>query len=312
MRGFLSMTCPRAHLVDAENGGLYHCLSRCVRRAWLCGEDAASGRSFEHRKEWVEHCLLNLASIFTVNLFGYAVLSNHYHLIIETLPHEARQLTDVEVAQRWLRLSPSLSEKTAQKRLAALLDNPTRLAELRLRLGSLSWFMRYINEPIARRANKEDGCKGRFWEGRFQSFALLDEPAAVCGLTYVDLNPIRAAITTSVQHSPHTSIKRRIALQHTDCAPLADLSRLGLTLSSYRQLLEWTVALERGAPLEPSDSTRHLFKRFGHQPADWHSRVMAIRRHYRAYGSADNLKRYADKIGQRWIKGTRTPRSNSR
>jgi putative transposase len=167
MRGFLSMTYPRAHLVDAENGGLYHCLSRCVRRAWLYGEDAASGRSFEHRKEWVEHCLLNLASIFTVNLFGYAVLSNHYHLIIETLPHEARQLTDVEVAQRWLRLSPSLSEKTAQKRLAALLDNPTRLAELRLRLGSLSWFMRYINEPIARRANKEDGCKGRFWEGRF-------------------------------------------------------------------------------------------------------------------------------------------------
>ena len=255
MRGFLSMTYPRAHLVDAENGGLYHCLSRCVRRAWLCGEDAASGRSFEHRKEWVEHCLLNLASIFTVNLFGYAVLSNHYHLIIETLPHEARQLTDVEVAQRWLRLSPSLSEKTAQKRLAALLDNPTRLAELRLRLGSLSWFMRYINEPIARRANKEDGCKGRFWEGRFQSFALLDEPAAVCGLTYVDLNPIRAAITTSVQHSPHTSIKRRIALQHTDCAPLADLSRLGLTLSSYRQLLEWTIALERGAPIESIDST---------------------------------------------------------
>ena len=62
------MTYPRAHLVDAENGGLYHCLSRCVRRAWLCGEDAASGHSFEHRKEWVEHCLLNLASIFTVNL----------------------------------------------------------------------------------------------------------------------------------------------------------------------------------------------------------------------------------------------------
>ena len=66
------MTYPRAHLVDTEYGGFYHCVSRCVRRAWLCGKDPISGHSYEHRKQWVESYLLRLANIFTVNLFGCA------------------------------------------------------------------------------------------------------------------------------------------------------------------------------------------------------------------------------------------------
>jgi REP element-mobilizing transposase RayT len=299
------MTYPRAHLVDAENGGFYHCVSRCVRRAWLCGKDPISGDSFEHRKEWVESYLLRLANIFAVNLYGYAVMSNHYHVIIETLPAAAKAFDDEEVARRWVQLSPALSENAANKRVAAILDNPKRLDKLRLRLGSLSWFMRYINEPIARRANKEDDCKGRFWEGRFKSFALLDDPAVVCGLAYVDLNPIRAGIVASIDQAPHTSIKRRIAHKDGDCAPLADLERFGLTLSTYRQLLEWTASLDRGTGAEPSNPTRDLLQRLGREPGQWSSHVLSNRLGHRAYGSANNLKRYAKLLGQRWIKGCR-------
>jgi len=76
----------------------------------------------------------------------------------------------------------------------AILGNPERLTESRMRLGSLSWFMKALNEPIARQANREDGCKGKSWESRFKCQALLEEHAVLSCMAYVDLNPARAAI----------------------------------------------------------------------------------------------------------------------
>ena len=128
------------------------------------------------------------------------VMSNHLHLVLRTRPDWVESWSDGEVAVRWLRLfsksraADDKKTRPSDSEIKALTGNDQRMAELRLRLSSVSWFMRSLNEHVARLANREDGCKGRFWEGRFKCQALLDEAAVLACMAYVDLNPIRAGL----------------------------------------------------------------------------------------------------------------------
>ncbi len=299
------MTYPRAHLVDADNGGFYHCISRCVRRGWLCGIDAVSGHSFEHRRDWVEARLLELAALFAIDLYGYAVMSNHYHCVIEVVPGRVDDWSDEEVARRWCLLCPSGTEADTARKHCALLANHERLAEVRTRLGSLSWFMRFINEPIARRANREDGVTGRFWEGRFKSVALLDDAAVLACMAYVDLNPVRAKMARCAEAAEHTSIARRVQMPGERCAPLASLTALALTLAEYRALLQWTVDVHHGGGAPPEAVTRRALARLKQRPDAWLGAVRAHRFRYRAYGALSLLRRHAETLGQRYLCGAK-------
>ena len=140
----------------------------------------------------------------------------HYHTVLRTRPDLVALWSDREVATRWLTLFPRHRDVNGvplpptEKEIRALTDRPERIAELRKRLCSLSWFMGRLNEFIARAANKEDKVKGRFWESRFKCQALLDEVATVSCMVYVDLNPIRAGVAETPEDSDFTSIQERI------------------------------------------------------------------------------------------------------
>jgi hypothetical protein len=105
--------------------------------------------------------------------------------------------------------------------LQAIKADPARLAVIRGRLSHLSWFMRCLAEPIARAVNVEEESSGRFWQGRFKSLPLLDEPALIACLAYVDLNPIRARLAETPETSPFTSVFERLhaQLQYSETAP---------------------------------------------------------------------------------------------
>ena len=198
---------PRRIQVDLRSTPYYHCISRCVRRAFLCGEDQLSGRSFNHRRQWLVDRMKFLAGIFTIDICAYAFMSNHYHLVLRVCSERAKGLGDTEVIERQRLLFPGAVDAWERR---ATEDQAKLVHEWRERLCDLSWFMRCLNESIARRANDEDECTGRFWEGRFRSQALLDEGALLTCMSYVDLNPIRAGLASSLEDAEFTSIRERL------------------------------------------------------------------------------------------------------
>ena len=208
------MATPRKQQISLANTPYYHCIARCVRRAFLCGEDTLSGQNYEHRRGWVEDKLHFLSQVFAIDICSYAVMSNHYHVVLFIDEEKAKHWNILEVLERWHRLYKGtlLTQQYCRgERLARpLLDIVKSTAEVyRKRLIKISWFMGYINEGIAKAANREDKCKGRFWEGRFTSQALLDEAALAACMAYVDLNPIRANIAKKPETSNYTSVKLR-------------------------------------------------------------------------------------------------------
>jgi REP element-mobilizing transposase RayT len=223
------MGLPRSYYVREGQEGVYHCFSRCVRRAFLCGFDALTLRDFSHRKAWLVERLRYLAAIFAIEVCAYAIMETHYHTILRTRPDIVASWPDREVARRWLTLFPRhrgiqrTSIAPTEEEIRALADRPERIAQLRQRLSSLSWFMGRLNEFIARAANKEDNVKGRFWEGRFKCQALLDEAAIASCMVYVDLNPIRAGVAPTPEESDFTSIQERIRAVRKESMALTSL-----------------------------------------------------------------------------------------
>jgi REP element-mobilizing transposase RayT len=293
--------------VDPDAPGFYHCMSRCVRRAWLCGDDPVTGRNFDHRRGWIEARLLHLAESFAVSLYAWAVMSNHTHVVLRIDPAAADSWSDEDVARRWARLSRSIEPRPEvewERRVRVLLTQPDRLAELRGRLGSLSWFMRFLNEAVARAANAEDDCTGRFWEGRYKCQALLDEAAVLACMAYVDLNPIRAGVADSLQESEFTSIHRRLRSMNSGAvrpdAPLRPLTGPGtsgpeLTLRAYVELVART-GRPSSRPTIPAGIRA--------SPDWWIGCVLRIEEVFAAaVGLPDSLREFAIATGRTRLRG---------
>ena len=207
------MTQPRSQQVSLLDTPYYHCVSRCVRRAFLCGNDERTGVCYEHRRQWIVDRMRLLSSIFTLDICAYAVMNNHYHLVVKI--DSSKQFSNQEVIQRWLTLykGPLLVQRFAQGETLDQAECKTVddiVTVWRNRLQDLSWFMKCLNEPIARMANQEDNCTGHFWESRFKCQPLLSEEALLSCMAYVDLNPVRAGMADTPEDSEFTSVQERI------------------------------------------------------------------------------------------------------
>ena len=215
---------PRNTQISLEDTPWYHCCSRTVRRAFIAGIDDYSGKSYEHRRGWIEQRILKLTEIFAIDVAAYAVMSNHLHLVLRIDVDKVNTWSDKAVVEQWHKCfkGTELTQRFVKGEIIEdkfLLQIKHFIALYRSRLCDISWFMRCLNEPIARQANREDKCTGHFWEGRFKSQALLDETAVLACMAYVDLNPIRANMAQSPEDSIHTSLPLRITAAITGQQP---------------------------------------------------------------------------------------------
>jgi hypothetical protein len=172
------MAIARGHRVDPAVARWYHCITRCVRRAFLLGEGASD------RKVWIESRLQELVEIFAVSVAGLSILHNHLHALVRLDPDSAGTWSDEHVVRGWGRLFPPrdkarrplpVSEEWVQGHLL----NAAWVTQARQRFQILSWFMKCRKELLARLANHQAKTRGAFFEGRFKSMAVLDESAAV-------------------------------------------------------------------------------------------------------------------------------------
>jgi len=227
------LTIARKKLIDLNATSYYHVISRCVRRSFLCGKDPYSGKCYEHRRAWIREQVKRLSQCFAIDVCAYAIMSNHYHLVLRVNREKAEAWTNIEVLERWGRLFRLPEQLKAFLRDGMLNDEEVcNLKEYvdirRSRLYDVSWYMSRLNTQISRMANSEDECRGHFWESRFKSQALLDNTAVLTCMMYVDLNPIRAGIAKTLENSDFTSIQERIF----ELGKTIELAKNKLALSS--------------------------------------------------------------------------------
>ncbi len=318
------MTKPRSSIVSVSDTPYYHCISRCVRRAFLCGEDAYTGQSFEHRRDWFIERLATLSEVFTIEVCAYAVMSNHCHLVLYIDSDALRELSIDEVIHRWLKLYRG--PEVIKRYLAGDDLNEFEQAAVssiaetwRGRLGDLSWYMRCLNEYIARRANAEDGCTGRFWEGRFKSQALLDEQALLTAMAYVDLNPIRAKMATAIADSDKTSGQQRlqaatrpqteeqVALRAFSGMETHPQSGLPFNAQDYLQLIDWTghcVRQDKRGSID--DTVAGILTQLNIATDEWLPTVTKMQQRYElVMGSPESMKAHAESRGGCFYRGYR-------
>jgi REP element-mobilizing transposase RayT len=270
-----------------------------------------TGKSFEHRRGWLIDRIKFATSIFDIDVCSYAIMSNHFHIVLRVGDTSEWPTNRVLATWQSLYSLPVLCDRFLKGEInteAELRRVKEYVAEYRSRLMSVSWYMKSINEYIARMANDEDKCTGHFWESRFKCQALLDERALLTCMAYVDLNPIRAAMAKDLQGSEFTSIKERIENKNTWLSGFGKGDKdLPFYLSSYIDLVDDSGRCFRDDKRGYiSAKTAKAIDQIGINPESWIDELKGFKSiGFSAVGTAEQLKEFSAKTGKKWSLGIR-------
>ncbi len=207
----------RSEIFSPDEQAIVHCMNQCVRKLFLLGDDKATKKANRRRRRKFERELKKVSGGFAIDLLSYAIMENHFHLILRSRPDVLAQWSDAEVVKQWHKLCRVVTDGKGKlvnnpddQQVAKMLANTKKVAKWRARLSDISWYMKLLSERTSRWFNAEDKVPGHFWKGRFKSVLLMDERALMTCSMYVDLNRIQAELAASLESSDYTSIQRRI------------------------------------------------------------------------------------------------------
>ena len=257
------------YIVHDECVGVYHCIARCVRRAFLCGIDAYSGRDYSHRKAWILGRLRALAGLFGVEVCGYAIMSNHLHLVLRNRPDSVEQWSDSEVALRWCKLFPQRDDSTGEPAEPNVVGRTGQAA----------------NSPAA---PAETGPPR--------------EPVAT---DHVDVNVVgrRAPACSSAAVS---SVPGQAMSERPLPARASDQGFLPIETRKYVMLLDWTgrELLRRDKRGAIPEDLAPILDRLGVDRSNWVRTVRDFGRMFKqAAGRATSLVSAAPRCSRRWFQG---------
>lgn len=208
----------RSDIFHPSKQAIGHVMNRCVRKLFLLEKDAHSKKENRIRRRRFEKELKRASRGFGIDLLSYAIMDNHFHMILRTRPDVVQAWSDEQIVRQWHKVCPvfkksngnTIHHPTQADVADFVARNPAQVDKWRTRLSNISWYMKLISERIAKWCNARDGQKGAFWEGRFKAVLLLDERALLACSMYVDLNRIEAQLAASIYDSDFTSIQRRV------------------------------------------------------------------------------------------------------
>ena len=240
--------------ISAEYGSM-HIISRTAGNAvW-----------FDNReKEYIKNLLLRFAQSFYVHIHSYCIMSNHFHILLSDRTNDAKLATPEELLTRYQKIYGKNSfppEGSINKDGSMTPDEDGGILRLRNRLGSISRFIQEFKQSCTRWYNKQHDRKGYMWGDRFKSVAVDKGEARLVCSAYIDLNPVRAGITTQPDdyrwsslgwraRQPNAAARQLQTIFDTDCDlpelnTVAKLKSESDQLAWYREFVYLSGGVER-------------------------------------------------------------------
>ena len=205
---------PRSAAVDPRKPTVVHVMSRCARGLHLLESTEAADAGFCPKRCCTER-LSVLARTYAIDVAGFCLMGNHFHLVLKTQPDAAQRWSARTVVGRWLNLHPGrkvarMNDREREAHEATLAADVDWVEQHRAKLSSLSFFLKDFKQHVAETYNAATDSLGSFWQGRFRMTVPRDDEGVLAVMAYVDLNPCAAGLAAAPDEAKHTGLRARL------------------------------------------------------------------------------------------------------
>ncbi len=155
-----------------DRTAIYHIISRTALPGFPLGDI---------EKDKLLDIIRYFSKIYFVDILGFAIMGNHWHLAVKVYPHEYAERDEVK-------------DRFANRYGDDVYFGDNQHKKFSKKWTDLSEFVREIKQTFSRYYNKRHNRRGFFWGERFKSMIVQEGSTLVNMLAYIDLNPIRAGI----------------------------------------------------------------------------------------------------------------------